>query len=92
MNKVIFKYELTLKDKQSVSFPKGAKILSCQAQSLSVQIWAIVDPEETDTEIRRFEIIPTGTQFSDKVEREFLGTVQLAGGALIYHIFEIRNE
>lgn len=92
MIKKIFKYQLETVDTQDVVMPKGAEVLTIQTQNEVPCIWALVNPDE-ETETRVFEIFGTGHDvYCDMgVDRKYLGTYQLAGGALIFHAFERIN-
>lgn len=59
MGKVIYKYGLDLKDRQTIVMPEGAETLSVQTQHEVPCLWAMVDPENK-TEIRYFEVFATG--------------------------------
>ena len=69
-----------------VSMPADAEILAVQTQRDYPYIWAIVDPEKPVDE-RRVKVYGTGHQLPDKPGK-YLGTFQLANGALVYHAFE----
>ena len=90
MTKKIFKYEVEIKENCKIDLPKGAEILTVQAQRERCYIWAMVDPNEKKTEQRTFETFGTGQNISctrhDK--RKHIGTYQLSGGALVFHLFE----
>lgn len=73
-----------------VKMPKGAGIISAQSQGDSVCIWAIVDPD-APLEERLFEVIGTGHEIPPG-KRRFIDTVQLMGGSLVFHVFELMGE
>jgi hypothetical protein len=73
-----------------VLMPIGAQILSVQSQNGAIQLWALVDPN-VDWEPRSFIAFGTGHEISDELILKYLSTVQEAGGALIWHVFEIEN-
>lgn len=83
--KTIFKYDISAE--KNVAFPKGAEIISVGQQNGQIMAWAIVDPEEIETDFRFFEIVRTGHPLSP-VEKEFLGTVFIAPFGL--HVFEVK--
>lgn len=69
--------------------PKGAQILCVQNQREKACIWALIDPNETEEEKRYFWIIGTGHGFAyDEDKHVYIGTFQLDGGLLVYHVFE----
>ncbi len=82
----IFKYPLTLSDRQFVAMPIVAEILSVQIQPGSgICLWVMVNSESPKTE-RCFEIFGTGHPITPGIERRFLGTVQ--EGKFVWHVFE----
>ena len=67
--------------------PKGSKILSTGIQGSDIFIWALVYPNAPFVE-RRVIICPTGSALSPAEQNyDFIGTVLLAGGVLVYHVF-----
>lgn len=74
---------------QSILMPKGAEILTVQTQNGIPCIWALVDIE-AEKEPRVFDIFGTGhpVTFDMGVERKYINTFQLKGGALVFHLFE----
>ena len=85
-NMTIYKYEIKLTDAQRISMPLNAQIMSVQFQYNKLCLWAMVDPDATKHD-RTIEIFGTGNPM-DSWERIFIGTVQQAGGALVWHVFE----
>jgi hypothetical protein len=87
--KKIFKYVLET-PLERLQIPTGAVVLTAQAQRDDICIWAIVDVDKPETEERVFEVYPMGTVVHEDmgVERKYINTVQLNGGALIFHVFE----
>jgi hypothetical protein len=85
----VYKYEVPVEDEFSLEIPAGATILSFQAQREVPQIWALVNPSEP-TEPRQFRLAGTGHSIADfEHELKFIGTCQMAGGALVWHLFEL---
>lgn len=70
----------------TIEMPRNAKILCIQVQGCSPQMWAKVDPNETVIESRNFEAISTGMEFMPT--GDYVGTFQLMGGSLVFHVFE----
>lgn len=88
--KRIYKYELSSNSPQLIELPEGAQVLTAQGQhGRSVCLWALVDPERP-TEKRYFEVFATGEAIPTdaSVKRNYIGTAQLEGGRLIFHVFE----
>jgi len=92
MSKSIWKFELKIDTDFTIEMPKGASVLSAQAQKETICIWAIVDTE-AEKEKRTFEVYGTGHDLPSDIEKDrmLIGTVQLMGGALIFHVFEKLN-
>ena len=89
VKKKIFKYQLEVTDSQFVSMPQGSKIISVEEQSDKVVIYAIVRPLGQREEKHEIKILGTGHPVSfDENEYSFVGTVKLAGGELMFHVFE----
>lgn len=91
MKKAIWKFELT-PDNNLYEMPKGAKILCVQTQNEKPMVWALVDPD-AEKEKRELIIIPTGAElFSNMADNMlYIGTFQVGGGSLVFHVFEIKN-
>ncbi|MRM93757.1 hypothetical protein D1Z98_01870 [Riemerella anatipestifer] len=52
MTKVIYKYNLQVEGTQIISMPKGAEVLSVQAQHGKPCLWALVSPETEEEEVK----------------------------------------
>lgn len=91
MTKRIFKYQLEIDDSQSLLLPKGAEILTVQAQDNNPMLWALVNPDE-ETEERNFETFGTGhpVGYDMGVERTYIGTYHVKGD-YVFHVFERVN-
>lgn len=85
--KTILKYVLDL-DNPAIDVPKDAKFLSVQVQESQPVVWFEVDPRKPK-EKRRLAIVGTGWDNSVYPNYEYLGTFQVMGGALIFHLYEI---
>ena len=105
MNKIkakrVYKHELNLGLDTLLNIPKGNKILKCAEQYGKIYLWALVDIDrilEPGTEgvfphlkFRRFRIYGTGhniVQLPGNIE--YVDTVLMAGGSLVWHIFELK--
>jgi hypothetical protein len=85
----IFKYPVPIDDVFSLNLPEGAKILSFQAQGERPTIWVLVNPDAPPTR-RQFRLAGTGHPISDyEDELQFVGTCQMKGGSLVWHLFEL---
>lgn len=85
--RTIYKYTLQINDSVAVGLPKGAEVLCIQPQASSLYLWALVDPEQP-IEQRVFQIVGTGHP-TEMTKASYIETVQLFGGSLVYHIFEL---
>ncbi len=88
MKKTIWKFEINPSN-LSIEMPKKAEILTVQQQNGEACIWALVNPDE-EKEERVFEIFGTGhsVPVDMGIERKYINTFQLNGGALVFHLFE----
>lgn len=88
--RTVWKFGFTPTDNVEVSMPKRAQILSVQMQGNTPQIWALVDPK-SDYEKRSFVMVGTGHEH--KVGHYgkciYIGTFQMSGGTLVFHLFEV---
>jgi hypothetical protein len=84
--KTIWKFTLEAADRQVINPPIGSQILCVQEQHGAPCIWMLCDPEK-ERELRVIEIVGTGHELDER-DRMYIGTVQLSGGALVFHAFE----
>ncbi len=89
--RVIYKYPIEQLPEVVVRIPKGASILTVQAQFEQPCVWALVDPEEIETENFLFRTYGTGNKFELTANHTYIGTYQLRDGELIYHVFLVRE-
>jgi len=85
----IWKFSLNVCGSQSISMPKGAKILTVQQQFDSPVLWAIVDPDQGDFEQREIRIYGTGSHY-ESIPGEYICTFQQNG--FVWHVFEIKEQ
>lgn len=85
--RTIYKFPLRVDDSQVVSMPKDAAVLCVQAQNDSPCLWALVD-DEAQREDRTILIRGTGHNSKGLTRGAYLGTFQLYGGTLVFHVFE----
>jgi len=90
MNQTIYKFPLKKMDGQNIIMPRGAEILTVQTQNEIPCLWALVNPEEKETDARFIEMVGTGHPIANDMatERKYIGTFQLYGGTLVFHCFE----
>lgn len=82
----IWKFPVEPGDDIKVEMPKGAKILCVQEQFDGPCLWALVETEN-EKEERRFELYGTGHKVLMTL-KNYIGTFQLRGGHLVFHLFE----
>lgn len=87
----IYKYPLEVKGEQSIMLPIGAEVLSVSEQHGGIVLYALVNPEFTGADMRAhaIRVHGTGHPIEDSLlsSFDFLGTVNLAGGSLMFHVF-----
>jgi hypothetical protein len=84
---VIWKFEIKTDDVIKIKMPEGAKILTIDSQHTIPCIWALCDPI-AKVETRKFIILGTGHPIEDTENLKYIGTYQMYGGDLIFHVFE----
>ena len=53
------------------------------------QLWAMVDTEENSKEDRYIRIYGTGHEISNAGNLKYISTIQMMGGSLVLHVFEV---
>ena len=76
-------------DAQEIAMPAGAVILALQTQNEAPCIWALVDAEEPVHETRIFRTVGTGHSADVASKGTYVGTYQIRGGQLVFHVFEM---
>ena len=85
--KTIFKYVLD-PDHLTVSMPICAQVLAAQVQKDQICLWAEVD-DSADKELVEFEAFGTGHNIPENPVRHYIDTVQMHGGNLVFHIYQV---
>jgi hypothetical protein len=80
----VWKYDITEPD-SALSMPVGAETLHVAEQRGRWCLWVRVDPTQRAEEVRRFRVVGTGHSHA---EGEYVGTLLMDGGALVFHVFE----
>jgi hypothetical protein len=91
--KTIYKYKVKPQETQVVEMPAGAQILTAQPIDVNVWIWAMVETEVVEKELRRIAVLKTGQEItlpSDKLL--YINSVQLGEGELVLHVFEYTGD
>jgi len=83
----IWKFLIKPGRNQRLRLPKGAHILTAQAQFNAVQLWALVDPA-AELEDRALSVYATGATAMPDNPGTYIATFQVNGGALVFHVFE----
>jgi hypothetical protein len=83
----IWKFTLRVADEQGVEMPEGAQILTVQNQGEWLILWAKVNPDARAVK-RRIWVVGTGHPMPDVFGLAYIGTVQQADGALVWHVFD----
>lgn len=83
----VYKYPFVITDHVEIIMPAAAKILTVQMQADSPCIWALVTPDLPAVIVRRFRLAGTGHELPDNIGAH-VGTFQMEGGALVFHLFE----
>lgn len=80
---------MPLKESVKIDLPKGAEILTVQAQRGTPVMWALVDPD-AETETRLFGTFGTGHPLGNGagVVTKYIATYQLESMGLVFHVFE----
>jgi hypothetical protein len=86
--RTIWKYPVSVVDRFSLDLPKGYMFLDVQVQREMPMLWVLVDAE-AEKERVDFAVVGTGNPFPDPDEGEYwsIGTFQMCGGALVFHLF-----
>lgn len=88
--KTIYKYQLETNDTVTIAMPYGSETLTVQTQHGNVFIWAIIDDEEQVKFWKTFKIFGTGHKLPENIsDLKYVGTYQLYGGNLVFHVFEV---
>lgn len=82
------KYQLGPQTTNHIVMPMGTKILTVQSQGDSPCLWTLVNTDNK-RETRNFRIYATGQDIDWPLEHlQYIGTFQLYGGSLVWHVFE----
>lgn len=94
MVRKVYKWDVPVKDHFTVAMPKGTEILKVESQGDSlvnnpsvVQMWGLCVPD-APFEMRSFRLSGTGHPI-EEMNLKHISTFQVAGGHLVWHVFEI---
>ena len=83
----IWKFKLDITDRQIVNMPRVSNPLTVQMQGHACCLWALCD-ETAPKMPRLIAIHGTGNPMPDEWPGEYVGTFQIHGGALVFHVFD----
>lgn len=83
--KSVYKYPIRFEDTLELTLPVGAQLLTVQMQQGMLCLWALVDPE-APKRAYTLHCRGTGHRIGPEVGR-YINTIQVEGGALIFHYF-----
>ncbi len=86
----IYKYELETTGIQEIEMPANAQILSVHVQYEKPCIWAMVDTDRITGKVKIATFV-TWHEVTSDGSLSYIGTYQLHGGALVFHVFKITN-
>jgi len=89
MARQIWKYPIPMAKDFTIQMPMGSVPLHVTNQHGIPTLWASVNPKAS-SETRRFQLYGTG-QDLDPLFLEYVGTVLLAQGFEVYHLFEVNG-
>jgi hypothetical protein len=88
--KKVLKFPLPIGDEVKIELPKDAECLCVQAQYGQPCLWIIGTLDGVPIE-KWFCVRGTGHDFKGN-EGKYIGTFQLVGGKLVFHVFERLEE
>lgn len=93
--KTIWKYPLGVMGPQEKQLPRGASVLTAGIDPRGgICIWAEVDNEEKELEVRRFVVYETGGPMMQRqgFHLHYLNTVVERNRPLVWHVYEERER
>ncbi len=84
--KTIWKFPFQITDHQVIEMPAFSQLLTVQMQHGEPCLWALVNPDARKVD-RHIIVHGTGHQVESEAEA-YVGTVQVHGGQLIFHVFD----
>jgi hypothetical protein len=84
----IWKFPILIEDSFKLSIPRGSTFLDVQVQHGEPQSWWLVDPHEPKETVE-LRVHGTGHPVSIAQPLKHLGTFQMHGGSLVFHLFVV---
>lgn len=81
----IWKFPIELFERQEIRMPAGAQLLDVRLQFDVPVLWALVDP---GAEMVSRSIFTAGTGMQTSPGGRYVGTFQMHGGGLVFHVFD----
>lgn len=92
MAATIWKFPLEAVENQIIIMPVGAIVLTVAMQYQTPTLWALVDPSAVGGVGRRkIAIYGTGHPLPEDYG-VYINTFQMAGGDLVFHVFDLGEE
>jgi hypothetical protein len=88
----IWKFPAPIQDELEIAMPEGTEVLAVQVQHGEPFIWATVLLPDAPPIPRRFHWRGTGHPLGRAAGCAHIGTIQLAAGALVFHLFAEANR
>lgn len=85
--KTVKKYPLMSLAVQEIELPINAKILAVKPQADKVNLWALVDKEQTIHKKHVIEAYATGDEMPMH-KRNYIDSIHLSDGSIVIHFFE----
>lgn len=92
--RTIWKFAFLIRDEFSLWMPKGAEILHAdvqQGQEGQACLWALVHTDALSVD-RYFSLRGTGHNALGLTSGHHVSTFQAAGGALVWHLFDLGEQ
>jgi hypothetical protein len=87
-NNRIFKYELPLEERFTLDIPGLVRVLAVQTQREQPCLWVEVYPMG-EKRSHEFRWIETGGEVEWNLPMNYEGTLQLADGRLVFHLYRL---
>jgi len=87
MTLTVWKFSIPAGSEFSVIMPVSAQVLCVDVQFGDPQMWCLCNPIE-ERAPRKFLLTGTGHLREDLEGARYIGTFQLQGDALVFHLFE----
>lgn len=89
----IYKYKIKQETVSTVEMPRSARLLTAKALGSHVWVWAIVDTDDKEREMRKIAVIKTGQEVALNPDlMTHIETVQFGEGELVLHVFEYHEN